>query len=107
MSVCNSQMGHTSIMLQRNRQMVPLALCLSVRDKCDILELCLTVSGKWALWHFDCLVEHYSNISDSDSKIEQSVLYPTVRVKWDISTVSACDSQMELSAARLHKPDPL
>jgi len=32
----------------------------------------------------DCLMEHYSTIPDSDSKIEQSVLYPTVRVKWGI-----------------------
>jgi hypothetical protein len=32
----------------------------------------------------DCIMVHYNTIPDSDSKMEQSVLYPTVRVQWDI-----------------------
>jgi len=42
-------------MLDRNRPMGPLALCLSVTVKWDILELCLTVTDKWHLRHYVCL----------------------------------------------------
>jgi len=52
-------MGHLTIMIYCNRQMGPSALS-------------------------DSLIEHYSTIPDSDSKMEKSVLYLTARVKWVI-----------------------
>jgi len=57
---------------------------MSVTVKWEILELCLTVTDKWDLRHYVCLMEHYSTIPDSNSKMEQPVLYPAAGVKWDI-----------------------